>query len=92
VVVFAPADNGGGEPSGPVLVASGMAVENLVLAFHAQGLASRWVPAASREDAIRAALGIAEGWHPTGIVAVGRTAPGTASPRPPQGLARVVER
>jgi coenzyme F420-0:L-glutamate ligase/coenzyme F420-1:gamma-L-glutamate ligase len=91
VVAFAPAATAGEEPSGELLLASGMAVENLMLALHAHGLASRWLPAAGREGSIRAALGIEGGWLPTGVVVVGRTAAAAGS-RPPRGLPRVMER
>jgi nitroreductase len=54
------------------LLSAGAALQNLVLAFHAQGLASRWIPpAAFRPDAVREALGVSQRRILTGAIAAG---------------------
>ena len=65
------------------LLAAGAGVQNLLLALHAQGLASCWVSSTlfCREEA-RAALGLEAGWLPMGVVAVGRPPDGEPPPRP----------
>jgi coenzyme F420-0:L-glutamate ligase/coenzyme F420-1:gamma-L-glutamate ligase len=73
---------GGARREGPdwdaALLSAGAALQNLVLAFHAQGLASRWIPpAAFRPDAVRDALGVSERRILTGAIAAG------PAPRPP---------
>jgi len=64
------------------LLSGGAAIQNLMLALHAQGLASCWVSSTlfCKEEA-REALGLADEWIPLGSVAVGR--PADASPPRP---------
>lgn len=71
------------------LLAGGAAIQNLMLAFHAQGYASAWISSSLFcRAAARGALGWDEGWMPLGTVAVGRTPAGAASPRPPLDVSR----
>ncbi|HEX9824456.1 MAG TPA: coenzyme F420-0:L-glutamate ligase [Actinomycetota bacterium] len=67
------------------LLATGAAVQNFMLALHAQGFGSAWVSSTlfCKEEA-RAALGLSEEWLPMGAVAAGTPA-GEAPPRPPAG-------
>jgi dehydro coenzyme F420 reductase / coenzyme F420-0:L-glutamate ligase / coenzyme F420-1:gamma-L-glutamate ligase len=54
------------------LLSAGMAVQRLVLALHAQGLAWRRVsPPGTREGTVADAIGLADGWVPLGVIAVG---------------------
>ena len=70
------------------LLSAGAAIQNLLLAIHAQGLASCWVSSAlfCREET-RAALGLADEWLPMGTVAIGRPPKDGAPPRPPLDVA-----
>jgi coenzyme F420-0:L-glutamate ligase / coenzyme F420-1:gamma-L-glutamate ligase len=62
----------GGPEWDAALLAAGAALQNLVLAFHAQGLAARWIrPAAFAADAVRDALGVSERRILIGAVAAG---------------------
>lgn len=63
------------------VLATGAAVQNFVLALHAQGYASAWVPSSlfSAEEA-REGLGLEPDWLPMGVVACG---PPPAGPTPP---------
>ncbi len=69
------------------LLAGGAAVQNLLLALHAQGLASCWVSSSlfCQEEA-REALELPPEWVLLGTVAVGRPPPGEPPPRPPVDL------
>ncbi|HXF74039.1 MAG TPA: coenzyme F420-0:L-glutamate ligase [Actinomycetota bacterium] len=69
------------------VLSAGAAIQNLLLALHAQGLASCWISSSlfCQEEA-RAALGLDEGWEPMGTVAVGPPPPGGPPPRPPLDL------
>jgi len=70
-----------------LLLSAGAAVQNLLLAFHAQGYGSCWTPSTlfcQREA--RAALDMGEGWFALGVVAAGPMPAGAASPRPPLDL------
>ena len=85
---------GATEPAGiaaerdALLLSSGAAVQGLLLALHAQGLASCWLPSPRvNPEAIRAALSLDDGWMPAGIVAVGRPPGDEPPPRPPLELA-----
>ena len=67
------------------LLSSGAAVQNLMLALHAQGLASCWVSSTLFcKEETREALGLEEEWIPLGSIAAGRPPPGDPPPpRPP---------
>ena len=69
------------------LLAGGAAIQNLLLALHAQSIASCWISSTlfCQEEA-RAALGMEEGWFALGTVAAGPMPTGAASPRPPLDL------
>jgi coenzyme F420-0:L-glutamate ligase/coenzyme F420-1:gamma-L-glutamate ligase len=66
------------------LLSGGAAIQNLMLALHAQGLASCWVSSTlfCKEDT-REALGMDDEWIPLGSVAVGPPREGEPPPRPP---------
>ena len=71
------------------LLSGGAAIQTLLLALHAQGLASCWISSTlfCQEDT-RDALGVDDGWFPLGVVACGRMPEGaTSGPRPPIDLA-----
>ncbi len=73
------------------LLAGGAAIQNLLLALHAQGLASAWISSTLFcQEETRAALGMADGWHALGTVAVGPPPPGEPPPRPALDLAEHV--
>jgi coenzyme F420-0:L-glutamate ligase/coenzyme F420-1:gamma-L-glutamate ligase len=65
------------------LLSGGAAIQNLLLALHAQGLASCWVSSTlfCKEEA-REALGLGEEWIPLGSVAVGSSPAGDVPARP----------
>ena len=69
------------------LLAGGAAIQNLLLALHAQAIASCWISSTlfCQEEA-RAALGMEDGWFALGTVAAGPMPTGAASPRPPLDL------
>ncbi|MET0800246.1 MAG: coenzyme F420-0:L-glutamate ligase [Actinomycetota bacterium] len=70
------------------LLSGGAAIQNLLLALSAQGLASAWISSSifCREEA-RAALGMADGWDALGTVACGpHPEGGGLRPRPPIDL------
>jgi coenzyme F420-0:L-glutamate ligase/coenzyme F420-1:gamma-L-glutamate ligase len=70
------------------LLSGGAGIQNLLLAFHAQGFASCWISSTLFcQEETRAALGIGEEWHALGIVATGPMPAGAASPRPPLEIA-----
>ena len=66
------------------MTSAGAAIQNLLLAFHAQGYASAWVSSTLFcQEETRAALGLDDEWFALGSVAVGRMRKGGASrPRP----------
>ncbi len=70
------------------LLSGGAAIQNLLLALHAQGYASAWVSSTLFcQEETRAALGLDDEWFALGSVAVGRMPEGGASrPRPPLEL------
>ena len=56
-----------------ILLVAGAAIRTLVIALHAQGLASWWDPERRLDvDAARTALALGPEQRPLGIVAVGR--------------------
>jgi coenzyme F420-0:L-glutamate ligase/coenzyme F420-1:gamma-L-glutamate ligase len=72
------------------LLAGGAAIQNLLLALHAQGIASCWISSTLFcQEETRAALGMDERWYALGTVACGPAEAGAASrPRPPLALER----
>jgi len=76
------------------LLAGGAAIQNLLLALSAQGLASSWLSSSifCREEA-REALGMAQEWSALGTVACGPMPSGAvAPPRPAIDLDNVIDR
>jgi len=66
------------------LLSGGAAIQNLLLALHAQGYASCWISSTLFcQEESRAALGMDDTWFALGTVAVGPMPAGAASPRPP---------
>lgn len=66
------------------LLATGAAVQNFMLALHAQGLGSAWVSSTLFcKDVTRQALGVEPGWLPMGAVAAGPLPSSAPPPRPP---------
>jgi coenzyme F420-0:L-glutamate ligase/coenzyme F420-1:gamma-L-glutamate ligase len=66
------------------LLSSGAAIENLLLALHAQGYASCWTPTTLFcQQETREALGMPAEWFALGTVAVGPMPPGEAPPPRP---------
>jgi coenzyme F420-0:L-glutamate ligase/coenzyme F420-1:gamma-L-glutamate ligase len=70
------------------LLSGGAAIQNLLLALHAQGLASCWISSTLFcQEETRAALGAPDDWFALGTVAVGPMPEGGAPPpRPPLDL------
>ncbi len=70
------------------VLSAGAAIQSLMLALHAQGLASCWVSSTlfCAEES-RAALDLADEWLPMGSLAVGRPPPAQPPPRPGVDLA-----
>lgn len=69
------------------LLSAGAAIQNLLLALHAQGYGSCWISSTLFcQEETRAALGVDEGWFALGAVAAGPMPAGAASPRPPLDL------
>jgi coenzyme F420-0:L-glutamate ligase/coenzyme F420-1:gamma-L-glutamate ligase len=74
------------------LLSGGAAIQNLLLALHAQGLASCWISSTLFcQEESRAALGMSEEWYALGTVATGPMPTGAASPRPPLDLSDHLE-
>jgi dehydro coenzyme F420 reductase / coenzyme F420-0:L-glutamate ligase / coenzyme F420-1:gamma-L-glutamate ligase len=70
------------------LLSGGAAIQNLLMAFHAQGSASCWISSTLFcQEETRAAIGVDDEWHALGIVAAGPMPAGAASPRPPLEIA-----
>jgi coenzyme F420-0:L-glutamate ligase/coenzyme F420-1:gamma-L-glutamate ligase len=74
------------------LLSGGAAIQNLLLAFHAQGYASCWISSTLFcQQETRAALGVGDEWHALGTVAAGRMPAGAAAPpRPPLDIGEVL--
>ena len=69
------------------LLSGGAAIQNLLLALHAQGYASCWISSTLFcQQESRAALGMDDRWFALGAVAAGPMPAGNASPRPPLDL------
>jgi coenzyme F420-0:L-glutamate ligase / coenzyme F420-1:gamma-L-glutamate ligase len=69
------------------LLSGGAAIQNLLLALWAQGLASSWISSTLFcQQESRAALGMSDEWFALGTVAVGPLPAGAAPPRPPLDL------
>ena len=68
------------------VLATGAAVQNFMLALHAQGVASSWISSTlfCGPEAAEA-LGLEEEWLPMGAVAIGPPPPGGVPERPPTG-------
>lgn len=83
-----PDDERSGAERSMFLLSAGAAIQNLLLAFHAQGFASAWVSSSLFcAEETRAVLGLDARWMPLGTVAVGRMPAGAAAPpRPPLDL------
>ncbi len=65
------------------LLSGGAAIQSLLLALHAQGLASSWISSTLFcAEETRDALGLAEEWLPLGSVAVGQPPADEPPPRP----------
>lgn len=77
-----------------LLLSAGAAIQNLMLAFHAQQIASGWVgPTMFNQQRARAALGVGDEWFAPGIVAVGPMSEGDVPRYTPTGadLSAVLE-
>ncbi|MEX0832712.1 MAG: coenzyme F420-0:L-glutamate ligase [Actinomycetota bacterium] len=69
------------------LLSAGAAIQNLLLALHAQGLASCWVSATLFcKEETREALDLGDEWLPVGAIAAGPPPDEGTPPRPPLGL------
>jgi coenzyme F420-0:L-glutamate ligase/coenzyme F420-1:gamma-L-glutamate ligase len=70
------------------LLSGGAAIQNLLLALHAQAVASCWISSTLFcQEETRAVLGMEDGWHALGTVACGPMPEGGATgPRPPLTL------
>jgi len=65
------------------LLSGGAAIQNLLLALHAQGLVSAWISSTLFcQEETRAVLGMGDEWFALGTVAVGRPPEGEPPPRP----------
>jgi coenzyme F420-0:L-glutamate ligase/coenzyme F420-1:gamma-L-glutamate ligase len=75
------------------LLSAGAAIQNLLLAFHAQGFASCWTASTLfGQEATRAVLGMDETWFALGTVAVGPMPAGAGPPpRPPLDVSELLE-
>ena len=65
------------------LLSGGAAIQNLLLAVHAQGFASCWISSTLFcQEETRAALGVDDEWFALGTVAIGRAPESEPPPRP----------
>lgn len=86
-----PDDERAGAEREMFLLSGGAAIQSLLLALHAQGLASAWISSTLFcQDETRAALGVADEWYALGTVAVGRPPEGEPPPRPSLDIAEHV--
>lgn len=70
------------------LLSGGAAIQNLLLALHAQGVAGCWISSTLFcKEETREALDLADEWIPLGTIAAGRPPAGNAHPRSPLRLA-----
>ena len=85
---YADAERSGAERE-MFLLAGGAAIQTLLLALHAQHIASSWISSTLFcQEETRTALGLDDGWYALGTVACGPMPEGGASrPRPPIELA-----
>jgi coenzyme F420-0:L-glutamate ligase/coenzyme F420-1:gamma-L-glutamate ligase len=73
------------------LLSAGAAIQNLLLAFHAQGYGSCWTGSTLFcQEETREALEMGEGWFALGAVAAGPMPAGVAPPRPPLDLSALL--
>jgi coenzyme F420-0:L-glutamate ligase/coenzyme F420-1:gamma-L-glutamate ligase len=72
------------------LLSGGAAIQNLMLALHAQGYGSCWISSTLFcQDETRALLGLDDAWYALGTIACGTTAgDGGGRPRPPLPIER----
>jgi coenzyme F420-0:L-glutamate ligase/coenzyme F420-1:gamma-L-glutamate ligase len=69
------------------LLSAGAAIQNLLLALHAQGVASCWISSTLFcQEETRSVLGMSAEWFALGVVAAGPMPAGAAPPRPPLDL------
>ncbi|MGZ8604909.1 MAG: coenzyme F420-0:L-glutamate ligase [Actinomycetota bacterium] len=74
-----------------ILLSAGAAIQNLLLALHAQGYGSCWTGSTLFcQEETREALEMPEGWFALGAIAVGRMPAGAAPPRPPLDLSELL--
>jgi coenzyme F420-0:L-glutamate ligase/coenzyme F420-1:gamma-L-glutamate ligase len=75
------------------LLSGGAAIQNLLLALHAQGFGSCWISSTLFcQEETREVLGMDEAWFALGTVAAGPMPEGTPRPRPPIDLGRHLHR
>ena len=73
------------------LLSAGAAIQNLLLAFHAQGVASCWISSTLFcQEETRDALGVDDEWFALGTIAAGPMPEGVAPPRPPLDLSELL--
>ncbi|HET9725083.1 MAG TPA: coenzyme F420-0:L-glutamate ligase [Actinomycetota bacterium] len=78
-----PDDERAGAEREMFLLSGGAAIQNLLLALHAQGLASAWVSSTLFcQEETRAALDVGDEWYALGTIAAGRPPEGEPPPRP----------
>jgi coenzyme F420-0:L-glutamate ligase/coenzyme F420-1:gamma-L-glutamate ligase len=65
------------------LLSAGAAIQNLLLALHAQGYGSAWLASTLFcQEETRSALGMGDQWFALGTVAIGPMPDGAVEPRP----------
>jgi len=73
------------------LLSGGAAIQNLMLALHAQALASCWVSSTLFcKEETREALGLEDEWIPLGSIAIGRPPREGPPPRPPLDVSELL--